>query len=186
MPGQNTNTPPATATAATPVAPPSPPPIAAPLERFTRSGRFSARTDKQAASGQFRYVQLERPFTLELFSPMGTSQAQVVAFKDKATLTLANGKTYQAASLSELLRLVIDLPFNDALFTAWLQGLPMPESEYPVSNLVRGDHNMPAEFSQAGWLIEITARSEDGAIPKRMRWTYQDGNGTEVRWLIDE
>ena len=159
-------------------------------KQFSLSGRFSAKNGTEQVSGQFRYSQNDAERTLNLFSPLGTPLADLVANRDVATLTQANGATQSAASLSHLLRVVIDLPVTDQMLTAWLQGQPSVAS---VQGTERDATGLPSRFVESGWEIIISARMNDAEVtqsasgaPKRMRWTLQTLPDTEVRWVIDE
>ena len=159
-------------------------------KQFSLSGRFSAKNGTEQVSGQFRYSQNDAERTLNLFSPLGTPLADLVANRDVATLTQANGATQSAASLSHLLRVVIDLPVTDQMLTAWLQGQP---SVALVQGTERDATGLPSRFVESGWEIIISARMNDAEVtqsasgaPKRMRWTLQTLPDTEVRWVIDE
>ena len=161
--------------------------------QFSLSGRFSAKTGAEQVSGQFRYSQNDGERTLNLFSPLGTPLADIVANRDVATLTQANGATQSAVSLSHLLRSVIDLPVTDVMLSAWLQGLPSLAS---VQGTERDATGLPSRFVESGWEIIISARmngteathnrANTSGAPKRMRWSLQALPDTEVRWVIDE
>ncbi len=162
-------------------------------KQFSLSGRFSAKNGAEQVSGQFRYAQNDAERTLNLFSPLGTPLVDIVANRDVATLTQANGATQSAASLSHLLRTVIDLPVTDVMLSAWLQGQPSVPS---VLGTERDATGLPSRFVEGGWEVIISARS-DGAdatqntpitsgAPKRMRWSLLGQPDTEVRWVIDE
>ncbi len=158
--------------------------------QFSLAGRFSAKNGAEQVSGQFRYSQNDAERTLNLFSPLGTPLADIVANQHAATLTQANGATQSAASLSHLLRTVIDLPVTDAMLSAWLQGQPSVPS---VQGTERDATGLPSRFVEGGWEVMISARM-DGAdaaqntlnAPKRMRWSLLGQPDTEVRWVIDE
>ena len=165
-------------------------------KQFSLSGRFSAKNGAEQVSGQFRYSQDDAERTLNLFSPLGTPLADIVANGDVATLTQANGATQSAASLSHLLRTVIDLPVTDVMLSAWLQGQPSVAS---IQATERDATGLPSRFVESGWEVIISARMDgtDGAqntantpntlgAPKRMRWSLQALPDTEVRWVIDE
>ena len=164
--------------------------------QFALSGRFSAKTAAEQVSGQFRYTQNDAERTLNLFSPLGTPLADIVATRDSATLTQASGGTQTATSLAALLRTVIDLPVTDAMMSAWLQGLPSSPDAAAQSGAERDAFGLPTRFTEGGWNIEISARMEAGrgthaepvklAAPRRMRWSLASLPDTEVRWLIDE
>jgi outer membrane biogenesis lipoprotein LolB len=162
--------------------------------RFSLSGRFSAKTATDQVSGQFRYMQSDAQRTLNLFSPVGTPLADIVAGRDTASLTQASGSTQTAASLSALLRTVIDLPVTDDMVSAWLQGLPSSSAgTASVSGTERDAIGQLTGFSEGGWRIEISARMEaaqpvriNANAPRRMRWSFIALPDTEVRWVIDE
>ncbi len=158
-------------------------------QRFAATGRFSAKTTTEQVSGQFRYTQADAVRALNLFSPLGTPIADIAANRDSATLTLANGGVQTAASLSDLLRTVIDLPVTDAMFSAWLQGLPS-SAPATVTQMERDAAGLPTRFVEAGWNIVITDRRAAGerapGAPRRMRWSLAGLPDTEVRWVIDE
>ena len=162
--------------------------------QFSLSGRFSAKSAAEQVSGQFRYTETGSLRTLNLFSPLGTPLAEIVATKDGATLTQANGGTQAAASLAALLRTVIDLPVSDAMLSAWLQGLPSSPDVAEKGGAERDAAGLLTRFSEAGWSIEISARAvaseQRGPIkanaPRRMRWSLVALPDTEVRWVIDE
>jgi outer membrane biogenesis lipoprotein LolB len=162
-------------------------------KQFSLSGRFSAKNGAEQVSGQFRYSQNDAERTLNLFSPLGTPLADIVANRDVATLTRANGETQSAASLSHLLRTVIDLPVTDAMLSAWLQGQPSLASAQGTERDAAGQ---PSRFVEGGWEVLISARMDGSdatqntantsGAPKRMRWSLQALPDTEVRWVIDE
>ena len=164
--------------------------------QFSLSGRFSAKNGKDQASGQFRYSQSGRDGAarqMSLFSPLGTPLAEIVADRESATLTLSNGELQRAATLSEMLRTVIDLPVTDSMLSAWLQGLPFDAAVASSvvterdATLERDALGRPTRFVQAGWEITISARMDDNpGAPKRMRWSLVAQPETEVRWVIDE
>lgn len=160
--------------------------------QFSLSGRFSAKTASEQVSGQFRYTQNGADRTLNLFSPLGTPLADIIATRDSATLTQANGGTQTAASLAELLRTVIDLPVTDAMMSAWLQGLPSTLDATAVKGEARDATGLLTRFTESGWSIEISVRMEAGQgtqtatnAPRRMRWSVAGLPDTEVRWAID-
>lgn len=159
-------------------------------KQFSLSGRFSAKNGAEQVSGQFRYSQNDAERTLNLFSPLGTPLADIVANGNVATLTQANGATQSAASLSHLLRTVIDLPVTDVMLSAWLQGQP---SVAFVQGTEHDATGLPSRFVESGWEVIISARMNGAAAaqntpnaPKRMRWSLQALPDTEVRWVIDE
>ena len=159
-------------------------------KQFSLAGRFSAKNGVEQVSGQFRYAQNDAERTLNLFSPLGTPLADIVANRDVATLTQANGATQSAVSLSHLLRTVIDLPVTDVMLSAWLQGLPSVAS---VPSTERDSSGRPSRFVESGWEIEISGRMNGAeaaqntqGAPKRMRWSLRALPDTEVRWVIDE
>ena len=173
------------------VTPASPRVMAAtPRAEFSLSGRFSAKNGNEQASGQFRYAQSGADGSsrqMSLFSPLGTPLAEITADRESATLTLSNGQVQRAASLTDLMRTVIDLPVTDAMLSAWLQGLPFDSRALVSPGAERDASGVPSRFVEAGWDIEISARMEGGiAAPKRMRWSMRGQPDTEVRWVIDE
>jgi outer membrane biogenesis lipoprotein LolB len=160
---------------------------------FSIAGRFSARNGTEQVSGQFRYSQNGGSRTLNLFSPLGTPLADIVANGEVATLTQANGATQSAESLSGLLRSVIDLPVTDVTLAAWLQGQPSSTDAARTTGIARNEAGMPTVFVESGWEILISERMQasDSAsgvaiAPKRMRWTLVGQPETEVRWVIDQ
>ncbi len=163
---------------------------ATPRAQFSLSGRFSAKNGNEQASGQFRYVQSGADGAsrqMSLFSPLGTPLAEISADRESATLTLSNGQVQRAASLTDLMRTVIDLPVTDAMLSAWLQGLPFDSRVLVAAGAERDGSGAPSRFFEAGWDIEISARMEGNhAAPKRMRWSMRGQPDTEVRWVIDE
>ena len=158
--------------------------------QFSLSGRFSAKNGTDQVSGQFRYVQRGAEGAsrqMSLFSPLGTPLAEIDADRQSARLTLANGQVQRAASLTDLMRTVIDLPVTDATLSAWLQGLPFDASVLTAVTTERDESGAPSRFLESGWEIAISARMERNlAAPKRMRWSMQGQPDTEVRWVIDE
>ena len=158
--------------------------------QFSLSGRFSAKNGNDQVSGQFRYAQSGSDGALRqmsLFSPLGTPLAEINADRESATLTLSNGQVQRAASLTDLMRTVIDLPVTDAMLSAWLQGLPFDPSVLAATTAERDASGAPSRFVESGWEITISARMEgNAAAPKRMRWSIVGQPDTEVRWVIDE
>ena len=158
--------------------------------QFSLSGRFSAKNGNDQASGQFRYTQSGSDGGLRqmsLFSPLGTPLAEISADRESATLTLSNGQVQRAASLTDLMRTVIELPVTDAMLSAWLQGLPFDANVLAATTAERDTLGAPSRFVESGWEITISARMDgNAAAPKRMRWSMQGQQDTEVRWVIEE
>ena len=124
---------------------------------------------------------------MSLFSPLGTPLAEIYADRQSATLTLSNGQVERAASLTALMRSVIDLPVTDAMLSTWLQGRPFDASVLAATTTERDGLGAPSRFIESGWEIAISARMDGNAgAPKRMRWSMQGQPDTEVRWVIDE
>ena len=126
--------------------------------QFSLSGRFSAKNGKEQASGQFRYAQSGSDGTtrqMSLFSPLGTPLAEISADRESAALTLANGQVQRAASLTDLLRTVIDLPVTDRMLSAWLQGLPFDSSVLAATTTERDASGAPSRFVESGWEVTI-------------------------------
>lgn len=153
---------------------------------FALAGRFSAKTERDNASGQFRYAQNAAQRTMSLFSPLGTPLGDLVATRDSVTLTLANGEVRTARSLSDLLRTVIDVPLDDAALSAWLQG--QAQGAPAATGVERDAGGQLTRFVQGGWEILISSRQEGAAadLPRRMRWSLVAQPDVEVRWVIDE
>ncbi len=158
--------------------------------QFSLSGRFSAKNGNEQVSGQFRYAQSGADGALRqmsLFSPLGTPLAEINADRQAATLTLSNGQVQRAASLTDLMRTVIDLPVTDVMLSAWLQGLPFDRVLFAAKGVERDASGAPSRFVESGWEIAVSARMDgNSAAPKRMRWSMQGQPDTEVRWVIDE
>lgn len=158
--------------------------------QFSLSGRFSAKNGNEQVSGQFRYVQSGADGALRqmsLFSPLGTPLAEINADRQSATLTLSNGQVQRAASLTDLMRTVIDLPVTDATLSAWLQGAPFDAAVLSAKSVERDASGAPSRFVESGWEITVSARMDgNSGAPKRMRWSMQGQPDTEVRWVIDE
>ena len=158
--------------------------------QFSLAGRFSAKNGNEQVSGQFRYVQSGvdgATRQMNLFSPLGTPLAEINADRQSATLTLSNGQVQRAASLTDLMRTVIDLPVTDAVLSAWLQGVPFDARVLAATSTERDASGAPSRFLESGWEITISARMDgNSAAPKRMRWSLLGQPDTEVRWLIDE
>ena len=158
--------------------------------QFALSGRFSAKNGTEQVSGQFRYTQSGADGStrqMSLFSPLGTPLAEISADRESATLTLSNGQVQRAATLTDLMRTVIDLPVTDVMLSAWLQGQPFDASVLAASTAERDASGAPSRFVESGWEIAISARMEaNTAAPKRMRWTMLGQPDTELRWVIDE
>jgi outer membrane biogenesis lipoprotein LolB len=167
-----------------------PQPIAAPAtqkasENFFVSGRFSAKRGETQGSGQFRYEQRSAVRTLELFSPTATQVARIEATAEGARVSLSDGTTRNAATLSELLRQFIDIPITDAEFSSWLQGVALSASPTLDAN------GRTESFRESGWTVVVSSRFDsETALVKRMRWTFDAGGDTaqnaEVRWVFDE
>lgn len=159
----------------------------APRTHFSLAGRFSAKTERDQVSGQFRFTQRAGERTLNLFSPLGTPMAEIVAQGTRAVLTQADGTTQSADSMAALLRTVIDLPVTDAMMSAWLQGLPSHAEGVSANGVERDGQGLPTRFVESGWEIEVSARMEGTPVaPKRMRWRVAGQQDIEVRWVIDE
>lgn len=156
------------------------------LRQFALTGRFSARTERDSASGQFRFGQDGQLRTMALFSPLGTPLGEIVATPQQVTLTLANGGVQTAASLAELLRTWVDVPLDDATLGAWLQG--QPEPSLASDGIERDADGRPQRFAQAGWQMVVSERASEGretGLPRRMRWSLLAQPDVEIRWVID-
>jgi hypothetical protein len=98
---------------------------------------------------------------------------------------LASAEAREAATLSELLRLFIDIPITDAEFSSWLQGIP--RSATPV---LAADNTIES-FRESGWTIVVSSRFDGNAkYVRRMRWTFDAGGDpardAQLTWVFDE
>lgn len=188
--------PPPSVRTTTPASPTTTAPVDALRDSFGTSGRFSVSSAQGQASGQFQLAAARGEISLSLFSPLGTSLAEIVALPvdrsanrpGQATARFSDGRELTAARLSSLLADVMPLDVPDTALLAWLQGQPAPADALPgpVSVIRESERGSLQSFTQSGWDVTIAERWPDTGWPRRMRWTSTfKGESVELRWVLD-
>lgn len=188
--------PPPSARTTTPTSPTTTAPVDAVRDSVGTSGRFSVSSAQGQASGQFQLAAARGEISLSLFSPLGTSLAEITALPadrsanrpGQATARFSDGRELTAARLSSLLADVMPLDVPDTALLAWLQGQPAPADALPgpLSVIRESERGNVQSFTQAGWDVTIAERWPDTGLPRRMRWTSTfNGESVELRWVLD-
>lgn len=123
------------------------------------SGRFSVRVryhgKTEVASGGWRLRQSADSQQLEILSPLKGILGRVRVTSSQALLERPNKPDVIASNAQSLMTQAFgfSLPIN--MLASWLEGLPLDTYE---AERVSNDR-----FEQAGWIITVRARNEEGA-----------------------
>jgi len=154
---------------------------------WSLSGRIAiTSSDESGQADLFWNQQSPQQYSLKMVTPFGGGTTQLNVSADGAAVTLADGKTYYADSLQELLSQSSDwvLPVDAVRY--WLFALPAPG--IPVQKLELNQQQLPQYLEQSDWKIRFKSyHNIDGHwLPGKlfMQQTDLEQNRIDVRVVI--
>lgn len=143
------------------------------------NGKVGIRAPSDSGSGTLYWLQRNDYYDIRLSGPLGRGAARLTGHPGDVSLEVANQGRYQAASPEDLLQQQLGwrLPVGNLVY--WVRGLPAPEGKSTV--VLDGDSRL-ARLEQAGWTVEYTRYSQQGAywLPERLKLHGQDLDVTLV------
>lgn len=145
---------------------------------FEVSGRIAVRYADRVDSGNFSWRHLVADDVLSLETPLGQTVAELRRGPEGVALKLADGRSYQAASVETLSADVLgwELPLSGLPY--WLRGVPLPGLD---SSLAPASASSPLLLTQAGWRVSYPEFSGPPALPARV---VLQRDGLEIRLAI--
>lgn len=128
-------------------------PIVAAAPVFSLSGRLLATDGSRRFNASLRWSQGETT-RIFLTTPLGQALAAIDVDAAGARLTAADGRRYDATSLTELARRGLGLALPLELLPWWLSGVPAPGVATPSEN--------SDGFLQQGWTVRYGERDARG------------------------
>jgi outer membrane lipoprotein LolB len=143
------------------------------------SGKVGIRAPSDSGSGTLYWLQRNDYYDIRLSGPLGRGAARLTGRPGDVSLEVANQGRYQAASPEDLLEQQLGwrLPIGNLVY--WVRGLPAPEGKSTVE--LDSDSRL-ARLEQAGWTVEYTRYTQQGAywLPERLKLHGQDLDVTLV------
>lgn len=173
----------------------TPPPVDVPDDlisagALSRTGRFSVRVEPvggaaDAVQGGFAWYDAGTHLLLDLNSPLGAAMARVEVEPDgTAVLTEANGQRTVAPNADALVAKVLGSPIPVRELRYWLRGR-MPAQ--PAARITERDNQgRPLAFTQAGWLVRISAYDASGPLRLQLHRAEPGVRTIEARLVINE
>ena len=137
------------------------------LERWSLDGKLAVSDGKEGGSGRLQWTTESGRSELDFRGTLGRGAWQLDIDPDLATLTLANGETWQAADVSSLVRDHVgwDVPVESLSW--WVRGVAAPGR---VDHQSFDDNGRMTLLSQHGWDVEYERYKEFSgmALPTRL------------------
>jgi len=134
-------------------------------QEFSRVGRFAltvteAGSSPQATQGGFSWLDEGGQFTLDLTTPLGSTQARVQGRPGLSVLTRANGEQLSAPDPDALAEEALGSRVPVAGLRDWFQGRL---AQQPAATSVqRDEQGRPTAFEQGGWRAVLSRYDDRG------------------------
>jgi outer membrane lipoprotein LolB len=154
----------------------------APAPSFDFSGRMLVTYDGRAFTSGVRWLHAAGRDEIWLLTPVGQALAHIVNEGSSATLTAADQKQYQSASVESLTRRALGWELPLARLQYWVRGEVAPGS---APGMVERDANERlVRLEQDGWRIVFThyPPEEQQGLPRRLDL---DQGANAIRMVID-
>lgn len=156
------------ACALNPVAPPADAVARPAFDAFSISGRLSASSAKETASGRLDWEHRPDADRWTVFSPFGQVIAQIDSGSGGAEVVLANGERQYAPQVADLVPILLPSASEAGLpperLAAWVQAAPPNGAEVRTLDA----KGRPARLIDKGWIIDYLGYRDEspGAMPR--------------------
>ena len=138
------------------------------LDSWTLEGKLAVNDGNDGGSGKLRWQEGDEQSRMDFHGALGRGAWRLESGPDGAELQLADGRTYQAASVSELVRGQLGWSVPVEALSWWVLGLQAPGSADARS--FEADGTLKS-LSQQGWKIEFGRYREQDGISMPMKVT---------------
>jgi len=123
------------------------------LTHWKINGRFGAKNDKDAWSGNIKWLQNNQKYEINLSGPLSSGSVALSGDEEFSTLQVAEDQFYGAENAEQLLETHtgIRLPMSNLKY--WILGLPSPSDDKQVLEL--DAQGRLSKLSQLGWEISF-------------------------------
>lgn len=153
------------------------------MDAFFLAGRLGVRHGEEGFNGGVRWTHTPARDELWIVSPLGQAVARVTGASGAVTLVTSEGRVYQAADATSLIREVLgwELPLEGLAY--WATGRPDPASPGEARY---DDAGRLMSLVQGGWEIRYfayAAAPQGGTLPRSL--SARRGE-LEIRLTIDQ
>ena len=145
------------------------------LAAWTLEGRLAVSDESDGGSGYFRWQQDGARARMDFHGALGRGAWQLVADDGEAVLEFADGSTYRADSIDDLVRGQVGWPVPVDSLAWWVRGLAAPGS---VQHRQLDAEGRLAELRQADWRIEYGRYGGVGSVVLPLRMTARQDQRT--------
>ena len=149
---------------------------------FEAEGRLSARRGSDGFAGQFVWTHDGAADRIVLSTPLGQTIARLSGDASGVRAESSDGRVETAPAWDALSTRTLGFPLPVGGLSAWMRGLPRPESP---NTMERDGAGRPLLLVQDGW--EVAYAYADAAASRATRLTlrYPGGEPIEVRIVVD-
>jgi len=132
------------------------------LKQWKIEGRLAVNDGKDGGSGNFKWSSKGESNSMNFHGALGRGAWRLEADKDGAVLELADGETYQAPSVSELLEQNLGWKVPVDALAWWVRGLAAPGTS---ASRELNKNGQLVGLDQLGWMIKYGRyRDNDGVF----------------------
>lgn len=137
------------------------------MDRWELEGRLAVSDGDQGGSGHFTWRQAEGESEMDFYGAFGRGAWRLTANAGIARLELADGSSYRASSVEELVRNEVGWNVPVKALAWWVRGLAAPGD---FSGRGIDEQGRLRSLEQHGWVIEFPryARYNDESLPIRL------------------
>ena len=142
------------------------------LDSWTLEGKLAVNDGNDGGSGKLRWQEDDGHSRMDFHGALGRGAWRLVSGPGGAELELADGRSFKAASVSELVRDQLGWSVPVEALSWWVLGLQAPGSS--LARTFDEDGTLKT-LSQQGWDIEFERYREQEAINMPMKVTARQG-----------
>ncbi len=121
------------------------------ISQWETVGRVGIRTEDDAISGNFNWLQNQSSFDLSIVGPFGQGATHLKQETPGSVELKYKDVIVEGTSAHSLLNTHFGWQFPVNQVTYWIRGIPSPNSSYEIMN--RFNSNLPDEITQDGWTV---------------------------------
>jgi outer membrane lipoprotein LolB len=145
------------------------------LAAWTLEGRLAISDESDGGSGYFRWQQEGARARMDFHGALGRGAWQLVADGRQAVLEFADGSTYRADSIDDLVRGQVGWPVPVDSLAWWVRGLAAPGA---VQDRQLDAEGRLSELQQADWRIQYGRYGDVGNVVLPLRMTARQEQRT--------
>lgn len=151
------------------------------IEQWTLQGRAVITHDQEGWQVNLDWQQRPDGYVLHMTGPLGQGAAELSGSHDRVRLSMADGRTFEAATAGELLleKLGWDLPVSNLRY--WVLGIPAPGT-HDLRQI--DEQGRVLEMVQDGWSVQYQHYNDVGSIQLPGKFIARS-NAWRIKLVID-